>query len=276
MRKTILLAAALLTGAAVSGAANAASEAEELKDVEFSFEDWNGMYNKAAAQRGFQVYREICSACHALDYVPFRALTQIGYSDDQVKALASEYSYPTLDDYGDTVERPGRPTDTFPKPFPNEKAAAAANNGKAPPNLSLMAEAREGGADYIYSLLTGYVDVPPEDFDLPVGAYYNKYYPGHAIAMAPPLYDDFIVYADGTEATVEQMAKDVSHFLAWTAEPNMEQRKRLGMTTILYLILLTALFYATYRRIWAPVKKGATPWKDKLEEAEREERDGRS
>ncbi|MGF1606560.1 MAG: cytochrome c1 [Rhodothalassiaceae bacterium] len=257
----------LLVTLAVCGlsvAAMAAEKAAEPKDIDFSFEQPLGGWDMDSVQRGFQVYREVCSACHQLKYVAFRMLTDIGFSEDQVQALASEYQIETLDEYGDTTTRPGTPSDYFPSPFPNDVAAAAANNGRVPPNLSLIVEAREGGADYIYSLLTGYTE-PPEGEEVEPGLYWNKYYPGHKIAMAQPLYDDFVVYADGTPATLEQTAKDVTAFLAWASEPNMVERKRLGFSTILFLIFLTALFYMSYKKVWAPVKAGATPWKDLVE-----------
>ena len=268
MKLRTLSAIALL---ALGAPALGAGDAKKPKNIDFSFEGTMGGWDYASVQRGLQVYRQVCSGCHEMQYVAFRMLEDIGLSEEEVKALAAEYQIATVDDYGDPATRPGIPSDSFPAPFANDVAAAAANNGKKPPNLSLMVEAREGGADYVYSLLTGYQDTPPEEYleehpeGLPIGAYYNDYYPGHAIAMAQPLYDDFVVYDDGTEASLEQMAKDVTTFLAWAAEPNMVERKRLGLTTILFLIALTGLFYASYRRIWAPVKKGATPWKDKIE-----------
>ena len=255
----------LLIGALLgfSSAAFAAGEAKAPKDIDFSFQTIFGDYDRASAQRGLQVYREVCSACHALDYIAFRNLAELGFNEAEVKALSAEYDIAYTDDYGDTSTRPGIPSDLFPSPFANPQAAAAANNGKVPPNLSLIVEARMGGADYIYSLLTGYH--PEKDEELDPGLYYNDYYPGHAIAMAAPLYEDSVEFADGTPATVEQMAKDVTTFLAWASEPNMYQRKRMGVTTIIFLTLLTVLFYMSYKRVWAPVKKGGTPWKDKVE-----------
>ena len=150
-------------------------------------------------------------------------------------------------------ERPGRPSDAFKSPFPNEQAARAANNGALPPDLSLIVKAREGGADYVYGLLTGYSE-PPADFTLKEGQYYNKYFPGHLIAMPPPLADGAVTYADGTEASLPQMAADVSSFLAWTAEPSLEARKRMGVKMVLFLIVFTGLLYAVKRKIWLGVK----------------------
>lgn len=266
MRAKIVTAAILL---GFAGSAFAAGEAEKPKNVDFSFETYTGGFDYAAAQRGLQVYRDICSTCHALPYVAFRNLADLGYSEDEVKAIAAEYQIAYIDDYGETATKPGIPSDYFPAPFANPQAASFANNGKVPPDLTLIVEARVGGADYVYSLLTGYV--PEKDAELDSGLYYNKYYPNHAIGMAQPIYDDSISYTDGTPATLDQMAKDVTTFLAWAAEPNMVERKRLGMTTMLFLIGLTVLFYLSYKRIWAPVKKGATPWADKLKERQADE-----
>jgi ubiquinol-cytochrome c reductase cytochrome c1 subunit len=155
-------------------------------------------------------------------------------------------------DQGEMFQRPGRPSDRFPSPFPNEQAARAANNGAAPPDLSLMVKARAGGADYIHALLTGYSD-PPQGVTLMEGMHYNKYFPGHQIAMPPPLNPDQVTYADGTKATVEQMAHDVSAFLAWAAEPELEARKRLGLKVVLFLLILTGLLYVAKRKIWSDV-----------------------
>jgi len=230
---------------------SAAEEGIEIPEQEWSFHGIFGYYDRAAAQRGLQVYREVCSGCHSLDYIAFRNLADLGYSEDEIKAFSAQAMITDgPDNTGEMFEREGRASDYFPSPFPNAQAAAAANNGAAPPDLSLMAKARFGGADYIYALLTGYEE-PPAGFELLDGQNYNKYFSGHRIAMAQPLYDDSVTYADGTEASLEQMAHDVSVFLAWTAEPEMEQRKRAGIKVILFLIVLTGLFYAVKRKVWS-------------------------
>ena len=229
-----------------------------------------GGFDRAAQQRGFQVYKEGCAGCHSLDLIAFRNLADLGFNEDEIKAIAAEYFIVDgPDDDGEMFEREGRPADYFPAPFPNAKAAAAANGGAAPPDLSLMAKARNDGPDYIYALLTGYADLPedwenveefsylkPESeedlkFELLEGLNFNHYFPGHQIAMPPPLSEDAVEFADGTPATVEQMAADVSHFLMWTAEPNLEHRKAMGIKVILFLIVFTALLYAVKKRVWA-------------------------
>ena len=168
----------------------------------------------------------------------YRNLKAIGYNDDEIKAFASENSVNTLNDDGEVVEREARPSDKFVSPYPNEQAARVANGGAYPPDLSLIIKARSDGANYLHALLTGYVDAPDEQ-KIPDGMYYNKYYPGKLIGMPQPLYEDGVEYADGTKATPDQMAKDVTAFLAWAAEPEMEDRKRLGISVILFLLVLT-------------------------------------
>ena len=184
----------------------------------------------------------------------YRNLKSIGYNDDEIKAFAAENSVNTINDDGEVIERPARPSDKFVAPYPNDKAARAANGGAYPPDLSLIVKARPDGANYLHALLTGYIDAPSEQ-KIPDGMYYNKYYSGNLIGMPQPLYDDGVEYADGTKATPDQMAKDVTAFLAWASEPEMEDRKRLGISVILFLLLLTALSYFAMRQIWAPIKK---------------------
>jgi ubiquinol-cytochrome c reductase cytochrome c1 subunit len=212
-----------------------------------------GSFDRAATQRGLQVYREVCAACHGLEYVAFRNLASLGYSEDDIKAIAAEYTVTDgPNDEGEMFERPGLPFDHVPGPYPNEAAAAAANGGKAPPDLSLIAKAREGGQDYVYSLLTGYEE-PPADVEVPDGGHFNAFFPGHIIAMPPPLSDDQVTYADGTGATVSQMSRDVTQFLMWAAEPKLEERKGTGIKVILFLVVVTGLTFALKRRIWADV-----------------------
>ncbi|MGF1592471.1 MAG: cytochrome c1 [Kiloniellaceae bacterium] len=255
MRKGLMFGLAALAAAVslpASGPASAAGEAIDLPAMEWSFDGPFGTFDRRAMQRGLQVYREVCAVCHGLKYVAFRNLADLGYNEDEIKAIAEEYSITDEDDEGEMIERPGRASDYFPSPFRNEKAAAAANNGAAPPDLSLMAKARAGGATYTYALLTGYVE-PPADFDLAEGTNYNAYFPGHQIAMAQPLYEDSVVYADGTPATVEQMSADLSHFLMWTAEPKMEQRKGAGIKVLIFLVVFTGVLYAAKRKVWKDV-----------------------
>ena len=219
----------------------------------WSFNGMFGTFDRASAQRGLQVYREVCAGCHSIKQIHFRQLSGIGYQDAQIKAMAAEIEVTDgPNDEGDMFERAGLPSDRFPLPFPNKKAAAASNNGKAPPDLSLMTKARINGADYLYALLTGYKE-PPGGFEIPDGGNYNAYYPGNVIAMAAPLEDDAVEYQDGTKATTEQMAKDVTVFLSWTAEPELESRKAMGIKVLLFLIFLTALLYAVKRKVWEDV-----------------------
>ena len=256
MRKLLIGAGAALLGLHLGlgfGTAQAA-EGIVIPERDWSFDGPLGHYDRAQLQRGLQVYREVCAGCHALKYIAFRNLADLGYSEDEIKALAAEYDITDgPDDEGEMFERPGRPSDNFPAPFPNKQAAAASNGGAVPPDLSLMAKARVGGPNYIFAVMTGYVDPPPDDFDLLEGLNYNTVFPGHQIAMSPPLFEDGVEYADGTEATVEQMAEDIAAFLMWTADPKMEVRKSMGIKVILFLIFMTAVFYAAKRKVWADV-----------------------
>ncbi len=228
-----------------------AVEAKDPPEHDWSFSGIFGQFDRAALQRGFQVYREVCSGCHSLRFIAFRNLEALGYSEEEIKAIAAEYTVVDgPDEEGEMFERPARPADRFPKPFPNDRAAAAVNNGAVPPDLSLMVKARPGGADYVRAFLTGY-ETAPEDVELLLGQTYNAYFPGNLTAMAPPLFDEAVEYADGTPATVEQMAEDVTHFLAWTAEPEMEERKRMGMKVMLFMLVFTGLLYAAKRKVWS-------------------------
>jgi ubiquinol-cytochrome c reductase cytochrome c1 subunit len=257
MRMANRLFAAAAVALCVAGFLPAAQAQEDhavhLKDLSWPTEGLFGSFDRASVQRGFQVYREVCAACHGLHYVAFRNLADLGYTEDQVKAIAAEYTITDgPNDLGEMFERPGLPYDRLPSPYPNEAAAAAANGGKAPPDLSLMAKARMGGEDYLYSILTGYEE-PPAEVEVPEGGYYNAYFPGHVIAMPPPLSADQVTYADGTSATVSQMSQDVTQFLAWAAEPKLEARKQTGIKAILFLVVLTGLTFALKRKIWADV-----------------------
>lgn len=279
--KTLLVksarALALACGVLMAGtAAHAAGEGPHVERQQWSFSGPFGQYDKAQLQRGFKVYREVCAACHSMNYVAFRNLAQEGgpgFSEDEVKALAADYRIEDgPDDFGEMFEREGKPYDHFPAPFPNEQAARAANGGAYPPDLSLIAKARavkrgfpwfvtdivtqyqENGPDYLYGLLTGYEEAP-EGFEVPVGQYYNTgFISGETLAMAPPLMDELVEYTDGTPMTVDQYARDVSAFLMWAAEPKLEQRKELGLGVMLFLILFASLLYFTKRKIWKDVE----------------------
>ncbi len=228
-------------------------EGPALLNPGFSFDGFLGRYDKAALARGFQVFHEVCSNCHSLNLVAYRNLSAVGLTEEEIKAVAAErQKQDGPADDGTYFQRPGRPADRYIAPFPNEKAAAAAY-GAAPPDLSLMAKARHGGPNYIYSLLLGFEDTPPEGVSIPDGKYYNKYFASPAISMPPPVQDDAVTYKDGTKATKEQIAKDVAVFLNWTAEPELDARKSLGLNVLGYLGLLTVLLYALKRQIWKDV-----------------------
>ncbi|SDF47168.1 ubiquinol-cytochrome c reductase cytochrome c1 subunit [Limimonas halophila] len=248
MKKLLSAASVALLALAAGVPAQAAGEGK-IADHEFGFEGIFGTIDRAAAQRGLQVYNEVCAQCHSLKRVAFRSLKDLGYTEEQVEGIAAQYKVTDgPNDQGEMYERTAEPKDFFPEPFKNDKAAAAVY-GVAPPDLSLMTQARPDGANYLYALLTGYEEAP-EDFDLPQGAYYNTAFPGHAIKMPAPLSDGQVNYQDGTEATVAQMAHDVTVFLHWAAEPHMEERKRMGIGVVLFLLVFTGVLYATKRKIW--------------------------
>ncbi len=262
---TILIASAALC----AGASTAFAEAERsAKPVTFSFEGPFGKFDKAQLQRGYKVYKEVCAGCHSLKLVAFRNLAEEGgpgFTEEQAKALAAGYKVPDLNDKGESVERDGRPSDYFPSPYPNPEAAAAAL-GAAPPDLSLITKSREGwhgtfnqlingigGPQYIYSLLTGYEE-PPADVAKLEGKYFNPYFAsGPWISMPPPLTDGQVTFDDGAPNQVDDMARDVSAFLAWTAEPKLEERKRLGFMTIIFLTALAAMLYLVKNKVWRDV-----------------------
>lgn len=229
----------------------------------FSFEGPFGRYDEAQLQRGYQVYKEVCAACHSLKYVAFRDLAQLGYTEGQVKALAAEWTVPGIDpDTGENTTRPGLPTDYFPSPYPNNIAAAAANNNAIPPDLSLMTKARKDGVNYLYSLLTGYQSPPDEllekypDSAPAPGLHYNPYFKNLNLAMASPIVTDGqVTYADGApEPTISQMSQDVTAFLTWTAEPKMEHRKQTGTWFLVFLLFATILAYLSKKQIWSSIK----------------------
>jgi len=276
-----LIAAATMMSA--STGAFAAGEAVKIDKQEWSFSGITGLYDKQQLQRGFGVYKEVCAACHGLNRIAFRNLGELGgpeFDLEQVKALAATYEVPAEpDDEGEVKMRPAILADRFPPLYANEKAARAAQNGALPPDLSLITKARgvayvgnwythpwsmlkdiavgyqEGGADYLYSLLTGYTDPPAKMKDkMSEGMSYNKVYPGHQIAMSNPLSAGLDLYKDGTPETVENYARDVSAFLSWAADPTLNKRKEMGWMVLIFLLITSILLYISKRRIWSSVK----------------------
>ncbi|XP_038069434.1 cytochrome c1, heme protein, mitochondrial-like [Patiria miniata] len=211
-------------------------------------------FDHASLRRGYQVYKDVCSACHSMNYLAFRNLIGVTHTEDEAKALAEEYMFKDgPDESGEFFERPGKLSDYFPKPYENDEAARAANEGSLPPDLSYIALARHGNEDYLFSLLTGYCD-PPAGVDVQDPLYYNPYFPGQAIGMAPALYNEIIEYEDGTPATLSQLAKDVSCFLRWSAEPEHDQRKRMGLKALMILSMILAASYYMKRQKWSVLK----------------------
>jgi ubiquinol-cytochrome c reductase cytochrome c1 subunit len=255
MRSIAIAACAAILGLGLIAprAPAAAAEGAALPQQSWSFDGVFGRYDMASIQRGFQVYTEVCASCHGLKYFAFRNLLDAESTEDQAKAKAAEVEVedgPDAD--GEMFTRPAILSDYFPSPFANDNAARASNNGALPPDLSLIAKARTGGPDYLHALLTGYVDAPA-DVTINEGMSYNPYFPGNQIAMPPPIDDDAVEYTDGTPATVDQMSLDVVQFLMWAAEPKLEIRKRMGIKVILFLLVLTALFYASKRKVWSRI-----------------------
>jgi ubiquinol-cytochrome c reductase cytochrome c1 subunit len=232
------------------------SSSKELLKVDWSFAGITGKFERDSLQRGYQVYKEVCSSCHSMKYLSYRNLGQKGgpeFTLEEVKAIAASYDVEDgPNSEGEMYERSGRPSDHFVNPYPNDKAAIAANGGAYPPDMSVLVKARPGGANYIYSILMGYEE-KPAGFVLEEGVYYNKYMDGNKIKMISPLSDDLIEYTDGTNATQTQMAKDVTTFLTWAAEPHLEARLRTGTKVIIYLIILATLVYFSMKKIWSRV-----------------------
>lgn len=225
-------------------------DTEHPKQMHWSFEGAFGTFDRQSAQRGLQVYREVCASCHSLSRVAFRSLSGIGFSPAEIKALAAEYTVQDgPGDDGEMFDRPGLPSDHFTPPYANEKASRAANGGAFPPDLSLIIKARPDGANYVYSILTGYKDAP-EDVHLGPGMHYNPYFPGGQIAMPQPISEGQVTYQDETPASVDQMSKDVVNFLQWAAEPEMEMRKGMGVKVLIFLFIATAFLYIAKRRVW--------------------------
>jgi ubiquinol-cytochrome c reductase cytochrome c1 subunit len=270
IKTAINIICAISAFALVSGTALAAETQREAKDIAFSFEGPFGKFDKGQLQRGYKVYKEVCANCHSMTFMSFRNLADPGgpgFTEKQVEALAATFTVKDGPDAsGEMVDRPALPSDPFPSPFPNPEAAAAANGGAYPPDLSLITKFRPGwygtinqlkngigGPQYVYSVLTGYED-PPANIagEVPDGKYYNTYFAnGHFIGMPPPLSDEQVTFDDGAPNKVDDMARDVSAFLAWTAEPKMEERKSLGFMSIIYLTLLAGLLYFVKKRVWA-------------------------
>lgn len=258
----VAIAAGLALAALATAVTGYAAEAEKPKSQSWSFDGPRGTFDRKQLQRGLKVYTTVCSACHSLRYVSYRNLVEIGLTPSEAKAIAAQKNVTEIGDDGEPKERPAELKDRFVSPFPNVQAAAAANNGKAPPDLSLIVKARQGGADYVHALLTGYAE-PPTDWKdedgrpkkLESGQNYNKYFPSNVIVMAPPLASDGQVEygKDDPKPTVDQMARDVTAFLAWAAEPTMEVRKRTGIKVIMFLLLFTGIFFVIYRRVWKNV-----------------------
>jgi ubiquinol-cytochrome c reductase cytochrome c1 subunit len=227
-----------------------AEHVEPIVKENWSFSGPFGTFNRDELQRGFQVYKEVCSTCHSLKHLNYRNLSSLGFSQQEVKAIASNYEVTDgPNDDGQMFQRKAVPSDAFVDPFPNEKAARAANNGSFPPDLSLITKARAGGPGYVYALLTGFRPAPP-GIKLGDNMHYNIVFPGNQIAMTPPLTEGQVTYADGTPSSVEQMSRDVVAFLSWAAEPEMEERKQLGVRVLFYLAIMTLVFYLAKRKIW--------------------------
>ena len=250
----IFVAAIMLAGPAF------AADALHAPAQEWSFSGMFGTVDKKSARRGLLVYQEVCASCHSLNLVAYRHLSGIGMSEAEIKALAAKAEVlagpddegEILNDDNELRRRPGRPPDFFPAPFLNEKAAQAANNGSTPPDLSVIVKARHDGANYLFALMAlGYKEEPPAGVTLVPGKAYNDYFPGNQIAMPNPLSADQVEYADGTKSTVAQMGRDVTQFLAWASEPEMEDRKRMGIKVLIFMLIFTAMLYAIKRRVWA-------------------------
>jgi ubiquinol-cytochrome c reductase cytochrome c1 subunit len=256
VRKVLIISLAILLSLSIQLKINSAEKVELMK-TDWTFKGLLGKFDRASLQRGYQVYTEVCAACHSMKYISYRNLMEKGgpeFSEAQVKAIAASFDVtdgPNAD--GEMFSRPARLSDKFPMPYPNEKAAQAANGGAYPPDMSVLAKARKGGVDYLYSVLLGYED-PPAGVTLDEGVYYNKFMYGNKIKMPKVLEDDLIEYSDGTPVTEEQMAKDVVTFLMWSAEPHLETRHKMGFRAIIYLIILTVLVYFSMKKIWSRIE----------------------
>ncbi len=252
MMRWVSLAAAAALVSTLAFASPVRAEEASPPHHKWSFAGPFGTFDRAAAQRGYLVYKEVCSVCHSLKLAYYRDLSGIGLSEEQITGTAASVTVADIGDDGAPIERPALPSDHFRSPFANELVARAANNGASPPDLSVIIKARDGGADYLYALLTGFSD-PPASMKIGDGMNYNKYFPGNQIAMVAPLSDGRVTYSDGTTASVNQMAEDVTTFLAYISEPETEMRKALGVKIVLFFLLMTGVTYAVKRKIWADV-----------------------
>jgi len=259
----------------IMGTINSVSSEEnksEFMKNNWSFEGVFGTFDRASLQRGYQVYQEVCSGCHSVQHLSYRNLSEKGgpeFSPDEAKAIAAQFEVtdgPNED--GEMFTRPARLSDKFVSPFPNVKAAAAANGGAYPPDMSVLAKARKGGANYIYSLLMGYEEAPA-GYELDDGVYYNKYMPGQKIKMAEPISDGAVEYADGTETTKAQIAKDVTTFLVWAADPHLEARHKMGFKVFFYLIVLLTLVYLSKQKVWSRFSSQEEEKEEVFDKAER-------
>ena len=242
----------LLVGVTSSSAWGAGGDVT-LKTRDWSFSGPFGTFDKAAMQRGFQVYNEVCAGCHSMKLIAFRNFADLGYNEAEIKALAAQYEVQDgPNDDGEMFMRPAIPADRMPSPYANDNAARAGNNGALPPDLSLIAKARPNGPNYLYSLLSSYENAP-NDQEVPDGMYYNAAYPGHLIAMPQPLYGDDVEYSDGAATSIEAVSADLTQFLMWAAEPKMEVRKRTGVAAVFFLSIFVIFSYLAKRRIWADV-----------------------
>ena len=258
MMKSIaaVLTVALATGLAGGSAAMAAGAERHPKAVDWTFDGPFGTFDTASAQRGFQVFKTVCASCHSLKYFKFRNLAGLGYDEAMIKAFAAEYEVAgDIDDAGDPTVRKALPQDGIPSPYANDNAARASNGGALPPDLSLIVKARHNGANYVYSLLTGYEDAPA-DVQMTDGKHYNPYFKGGQISMAAPLSEGIVEYEDGTAASPDQMARDVVNFLTVVAEPHLEARHHMGLNVMLFLAVLTVILYFSNKKIWRKIKEG--------------------
>ena len=254
MRSSLLALILALVAPGAASAQDSVNEAPEIAHQSWSFSSPFGTYDDAQLQRGFEVYRQVCSNCHSMRLLSYRNLGEPGgpeFPPKKIEEIASQVQVTDgPNDKGEMFQRPARPSDHFRSPFANEQQARNANNGALPPDLSVMAKAREGGPDYIYAILTGYTD-PPQGFQLAPGMHYNKAFPGHQLAMPPPLSDGVITYGDGTKPTLDNYARDVAAYLMWAAEPKLEERHKTGTRVMIYLIVFAVIMYLAKRAVWA-------------------------
>lgn len=252
--QTFIIAVVFTCGLSPLAFAQAVEQTKEVPHQVWPHSGVTGAFDRAALQRGYQVYREVCSACHSMKLLSYRNLAALGYTEDEIKAFAAKDEVTDgPNDQGAMFKRPAILSDRFVSPFPNEAAARAANGGALPPDLSLIVKAREGGEDYVFALLNGYMPAPA-NVKVPDGQYYNAWFPGHLISMPPPLIEGRVTFADGTPATVQQMAHDVATFLTWAAEPHLEERKSMGIKVILFLAVFAVIMYVVKQRVWRGVK----------------------